>query len=356
MKRYKYTLEPYKGLNSRFECPYCGKANQFTRYINTITGEYLDPSVGKCNRDNKCGYHKTPGQFFKENPGANQNLQPSKAFRKPEEKKPQIFSTHPLEIMQQSRKKYDQNNLFIYLEKLCGHEKALSLMEKYRIGTSSHWPGATIFWQIDQEGRVRAGKIMLLNKESGKRIKKPFPLLTWVHSVLKIEDFKLKQCFFGEHLLNENPGKVVAIAESEKTAMICSVVYPKMVWLAAGNLNGLTLEKCRILQGKRVVLFPDLKCFEIWKTKIRDISGKMNIGNLVVTTFKVSDLLEKNAGGEDKEQGYDLADYLTLSDRPLNGTDSVLLPSGHSIETLSRDGVTWTVEINEHGYPASWDN
>lgn len=34
-------------------------------------------------------------------------------------------------------------------------------MMRYRIGTSNHWPNATIFWQIDQQQKVHTGKIML---------------------------------------------------------------------------------------------------------------------------------------------------------------------------------------------------
>lgn len=42
---------------------------------------------------------------------------------------------------------------------------------------------------------------MLYNPTTGKRIKEPYNHVTWVHSVLHKEDYNLKQCFFGEHLL-----------------------------------------------------------------------------------------------------------------------------------------------------------
>jgi hypothetical protein len=45
---------------------------------------------------------------------------------------------------------------------------------------------------------------MLYNANTGKRIKEPFNHATWVHSVLKLPEFNLQQCFFGEHLLQGN--------------------------------------------------------------------------------------------------------------------------------------------------------
>ena len=98
----------------------------------------------------------------------------------------------------------------------------MRLMSEYRVGTSKHWPGSCVFWQIDINGRVRTGKVMLYDAESGKRVKEPYSHLTWAHSLLKLPDFNLRQCFFGEHLLPMNRGKPVALVESEKTAMVAS--------------------------------------------------------------------------------------------------------------------------------------
>lgn len=359
MKDYPFTLEPYKGMKTKFECPECGRKQKFSRYINTSTGEYLDPSVGRCDRQIKCGYHKTPKQFFQENPDKNRNFP-----EKPEKtwfpiKNPENISYHNSEILEKSLENYEKNNLVIYLGNILGRETAKKLVEEYQVGTSDHWQGANIFWQIDIQGKIRAGKIMLVNKETGKRIKNPQPLINWVHRVMNIEDFNLKQCFFGENLVNKYPGKPVAIVESEKSAIICSFFAPTMVWLASGNLNGLTLEKCKALLGKRIVLFPDLKCYDIWKSKAMEISGTLNSNNSVITTFSVSDLLEKNALPEERECGYDMADYLTSINRLLPGQPvqkTGFLKPGHNLETFTRDGISWTVEINEHGYPANWDN
>jgi len=87
--------------------------------------------------------------------------------------------------------------------------------------------------------------------------------IDWVHNKLKKsgtlpQDFNLQQCFFGEHLLALYPDKTVAIVESEKSALIASAVFPDLIWLPAGNLNGLSIEKCHVLKRRDVMLYPDL--------------------------------------------------------------------------------------------------
>ena len=90
------------------------------------------------------------------------------------------------------------------------------LFEMYRIGTSSKWGGATVFWQTDINGQVRTGKVMCYNAETGHRVKEPQAFVSWAHSELKLQDFHLKQCLFGEHLL-KNSSSPVMLVESEKT-------------------------------------------------------------------------------------------------------------------------------------------
>lgn len=86
---------------------------------------------------------------------------------------------------------------------------------RYRIGTSNHWPNATIFWQIDQQQKVHTGKIMLYDYHTGHRVKDPFNHIVWVHKSENTKNFHLKQCLFGLHLLRPDT-KIVAIVEAEK--------------------------------------------------------------------------------------------------------------------------------------------
>ena len=66
-KTYRYQLQPYSGKNSRFTCPSCNRKYQLTRYVDTVSGNYISPIVGICNHRNSCGYHYTPRLYFAEN-------------------------------------------------------------------------------------------------------------------------------------------------------------------------------------------------------------------------------------------------------------------------------------------------
>ncbi len=67
-QNHRFSLEKYKGITSRFTCPNCGHKNIFSRYIDNDTGAYLHEKVGRCNREDKCGYHYKPNEFFKDTP------------------------------------------------------------------------------------------------------------------------------------------------------------------------------------------------------------------------------------------------------------------------------------------------
>jgi hypothetical protein len=61
--------------------------------------------------------------------------------------------------------------------------------------------------------------------------------------------------FICEHLLKIYPQRPIAIVESEKTAILAAPISTEFNWLAAGNLNNLSRERCQPLKGKTVLLF-----------------------------------------------------------------------------------------------------
>jgi hypothetical protein len=298
MSEYRFILEPYKSMKDKYFCPNCNKRT-FTRYIDSTNKQQISNKVGKCSRIIKCSYHYPPKEYFNDNSYSNIKYVSykikSKIIIKP--------TTYiDFKILQSSFGK--PNNFLLFLQdNLFGKEITDELVKKYNIGTIQYWQNkATIFWQVDTLGKVRTGKVMLYNPKTGKRIKKPYNHINWIHTIKKNENFNLKQCYFGEHLLNNNKDKSVAIVESEKSAIIASIYLPEFIWLACGSVNNLNHEKTKILKGRNVVLFPDLKCYELWKNKIPDLTKLAN--------FKISNLLEKNATVKEKEKGYDIADYL----------------------------------------------
>jgi hypothetical protein len=314
MKEYRYILEPYKGLNTRFNCPLCKHKKSFVLYIDMETGKHIHPSVGRCNREINCGYHYPPKMYFQDN-----DLTPDKHILK-QNNTPKMesvvikdISFIPHDIFRASLKSNGSNNFEKYLIGLFGIEITHQLKDKYHLGTSKHWNGATVFWQIEVSGKIRTGKIMLYNPNTGRRIKEPFNHITWAHTVLNLPDYTLRQCLFGEHLIAYN-SKPVALVESEKTAIIASVYLPQFIWLATSGAEGLSKDKCEILNkyGQFVVLFPDIS---------QPIEGNettymkwTRLANKYLHRYTVSDLLERKATIAEKKQGLDLADYLIKFD------------------------------------------
>ena len=306
MREHRYILEKYKTPTSRYRCPGCQQRDKtFSLYIDTENGEHINPTVGRCNRESNCGYHYTPKQYFEDNNISFDTPQP-KPYTKIKVVTPQqkIISFIPVEIFKKSLQYHNENNFVKFLYGLFGTEITNELISKYFIGTSKYWNGATVFWQVDINGRVRTGKIMLYSPITGKRIKEPNHI-SWVHKAMKLPTFELRQCLFGEHLLHDKT-KPVAIVESEKTAIIADIYLPQFIWLAVGSLTNLNAEKCSVLIGRKVILFPDLNGFEKWDKKAKELSH--------IANFIVSDLLEQKATEAEKKQGFDLADYLIKFD------------------------------------------
>ena len=80
------------------------------------------------------------------------------------------------------------------------------------------------------------------------------PAAKWVHSRLKAlhqlpDDWTLSQCLFGEHLLSLCPDLPVALVEAEKTAVICSAVFPEFLWLSTGGLDQFN-DRVKVLLGR----------------------------------------------------------------------------------------------------------
>lgn len=325
MKNYRFILEKRGSCHT---CPGCGKRREFTRYVDTRTGELLPEQYGICNRLDKCGYNLNPykegyaKKVWEQDQGRRFDSWKYKApspMIQPKAKPSVSFI--PNEVVKASLYGYEGNYFVQYLTNLFGDVITSELIGRYFIGSSKHQfqnrdhpgyiseGGANVFWQIDINGRVRSGKVMLYNSGSGKRIKKPFNHVTWIHKKLGLGNFELSQCLFGEHLLIKNEISPVAIVESEKTAIIGSVYLPQFVWLACGAMNNLNAERCRVLKGRHVVLFPDLNAFEKWDTKAKELTQQ-----IPGTLFSVSDLLEKGAKQNERREGLDLADYLTRID------------------------------------------
>ena len=307
MSTHRFILEPYKGVSTRHTCPNCHRKRCFSKYIDTEKQIHFPDYVGRCDHE------------------------------------PKAISYIDLDIVKQSLQRYPDNKLFQFLSAQFGETETLKLMKRYKVGTSKYWDGATVFWQTDNQNKIRTGKIMLYNSETGKRIKEPYNHVTWVHSVLHKGDYNLKQCFFGEHLLPEDKSRPVALVESEKTTLIASYYLPQFLWIASGGKNGcFNANSLSVLAGRSVVLFPDLGATDYWQSKI----GLMKSYGIKVQMF---DYLEVNATENERKEGYDIADYL-LKVKPDEAILQQMIRMNPALKTLIKTFDLKLISI-QHGTP-----
>ena len=157
---------------------------------------------------------------------------------------------------------------------------------------------ATLLPYIDYNNNFITAKIVKYNTKTGKRNKAQYSN-SWFHAYkpikkeLGITDKIQKKinCFFGENLVANN-NKPVVIVEAEKTAIILSMLFENIVFIASGGLGKLKTLDYKFLLNRDVSLYPDNGASE-W----HEIGKKRN--------WFVSEILEAKG-----TKGSDAADYL----------------------------------------------
>jgi hypothetical protein len=106
--------------------------------------------------------------------------------------------------------------------------------------------------------------------------------------------------------------KKICVVEAEKTAFILSERYPQYVWLAAGGLGEVQVDKFRPLRGRRVILFPDTDpegmAYRRWYEAAQMVMQQPFWEDS--PPIWVSTVLEQHASAEQKARKIDLVDFL----------------------------------------------
>lgn len=306
---YKYHLLKYRGKHSRLTCPACGRHHCFTPYVDSDE-QIVGNEYGRCDHESSCGYVKYPpteSNWREYNPSHRliQHHQAKSPASKPRQLSQNDICTIPMHLVLKTVRTNPLNNFLRFLTTIATTEEIQRAVKEYYIGVAKG--NAAVFYQIDSKGRCRTGKVMKYDPRTGHRIKDSSAStpITWVHSLLKQQgvlpkEWELTQCLFGEHLISRYPDKPVALVESEKTAIICSILNPECIWLATGGKGQLN-DRVEMLAGRQIIAFPDVDGYEVWKQKADE---RLHIGIIV------SDLLEKNATPSDRAAHIDIADWL----------------------------------------------
>ena len=223
-------------------CP-CGKNNQDGKFSPIILDGLPNPVFGHCH---SCGQSFFPNTAPKEKPVSPvfSTLQPTP------------IRTIAADLVKQTLKKYQHNNFALWLQTKYP-TTADYLLQYFSIGTTK--AGGTIFWYQDKTGNFRKPK-RIYYKPDGHRVKasedeaksKPSPLIF-------TNQAGYAYCLFGEFQLAQYPvtAKIVMV-ESEKSALIGHVHFPDFIWVATGGAVSLKKERAAVLQGRKVLIIPDM--------------------------------------------------------------------------------------------------
>lgn len=202
--------------------------------------------------------------------------------------------TIPREVFTQSLGYYERNQFARLLSRHFGNTVADDLLKRFNIGTSGRWPGACVFWFIDEGQHIRGGQIKLFDEtfhtvkyviQGGQNrsrttwvhssfarqcdaLKRPYP--AWLSAYLdERNEVQKSPCLFGlPQLLSVDAQQPIAIVEAPKTAVICTPYFPDFIWMAVGSLSYLNADRLAPLRGRRIELFPDLskdgRAFDRW--------------------------------------------------------------------------------------------
>ncbi len=313
-------LETYRGTKSRHTCPACSSKGVFVRYQDE-RGEYLSETVGRCNRESKCGYHKKPKEYFADNPSGSKfvktRARQNQQIKTPNlTEQPKSFDFIAPDHLKPTLNNYDRNAFVQFLFNLFpdDSEEIQNVLKMYFVGTYQDY---SCFPSIDRLNRVCKAKLIRFNPETGRRLKGEYDTSSLVRKLKLKEDFQYKQIFFGEHLLPKHPNKPVSVVESEKSAIIGSLCFPEFIWLACNSKTWLKTERLKRLGKRQIILYPDADGFELWQSIATDAQREG-------ASIKVSNLIESHATAEQKTNGYDLADFLINQQKEINQTNSKL--------------------------------
>ena len=212
-----------------------------------------------------------------------------------------------LKTLPNGRPMLGQNQLIDLLLRLLPQSSVMDAVQRYYIGFNAFETGkpgdALIFWQMDEEKRIINAK-RIHYRADGHRDKNVPPIVMYPGN---------PQCLFGQHLLADaHPEQPIAIVESEKSALVMSIVKPEFLWMACGSLNNFNEDFLKPLRRRLIMGFPDV---DIKRDKLSGVSVSCAMWRKTAKQLRlkgwrivVDDHLEKTVNSAHRMDKIDVAD------------------------------------------------
>ena len=261
-----FKVSPSKNLYKCFACGAGGDAVDFMMRHEHVSYPDAIRLLGR-----KYGIDADDGRTL---PASNATAQPT--YRPLPAPLPTLYL--PDRLVMESEQTAD-NTLCNYLRQLpWSQEQAArveTVLKDYHVG--HYITGHTVFWQLDENGNARTGKLMRYCLD-GHRDKQGAGSVGWVHSRLGYDkkNFEVRQVLFGLHLMRRYPRAEVHVVESEKTALICAIYFghpERHIWLATGGKENLTAARLQplITAHRKIAIHPDCDALETWSLRCQEL-------------------------------------------------------------------------------------
>jgi hypothetical protein len=286
-----FSVNPTKGV---YKCFACGAGGDAIQFLMDYPGTKL--TYGEALHYLAHKYSIPVDDEDQQDKARWQNVKPAQPKQIVEQHKDMLIM--PREVVLQTMRE-PQPNIFIdWLRSLPWNQEQRKRLDQvlwlYCVGK---WKERVCFWQIDEQGRPRGGKLMRYTT-NGKRDKdKVTGAPGWMHNQEGIrercdmEHHEYRATLFGMHLLKKYPDATINIVESEKTALICATAYGNMeqnLWMACGGLEFLKLDSIQTLidEGRTIWIWPDKDGVEKWRDKVSHmLSDKVRITTKFLEDF-----------------------------------------------------------------------
>ncbi|MBN2777767.1 MAG: hypothetical protein JXR36_08995 [Bacteroidales bacterium] len=283
---FKYTLSNLR----RVDCPFCGKRGKYSAYINNATQEFAPVEYGMCS---SCQESKRPPDNYIVDGSVSVTNNEIGYF--------EADKVHIGIINQLNKASFSVcNTLLDGLELKFGAEGVKRVTELYKLGCFQDSYGgessAIVFPYLHTDTHCCTGKLMWFDEDLHriKEGKKQYP--RFLHNLNYTDDrgrgydfnnyddageivpFKLKMSLFGHNQIINEKHKTICLVESEKTAVIMSIVLPEFIWVASGGKTLIQDYKFLFFTGRKCLVFPDLSADDnvwlYWSEKLMKYSRK----------------------------------------------------------------------------------